>query len=207
MVLINGSNQQIGGTSLAAPLFTGFWARVQSANNNGLGFPANAIYTNAAAHPNMFHDVTTGSNGGYSAAQGWDYASGFGSLNVSNFAAVIGNGGGVTPPPPPPPPANNVLQNGVPVTGLGLTVGNSKVYTIVVPAGHSKLTIKTSGGQGDCDIYVKLGSAPTTTSYLKKSDGPTTSENISISRPAAGTYYVLLNAYATFSGVSLVASD
>ena len=207
LVLINGSNQQIGGTSLAAPLFTGFWARVQSANNNGLGFPANAIYTNAAAHPNMFHDVTTGSNGGYSAAQGWDYASGFGSLNVSNFAAVIGNGGGVTPPPPPPPPANNVLQNGVPVTGLGLTVGNSKVYTIVVPAGHSKLTIKTSGGQGDCDIYVKLGSAPTTTSYLKKSDGPTTSENISISRPAAGTYYVLLNAYATFSGVSLVASD
>ncbi|MBC3862575.1 pre-peptidase C-terminal domain-containing protein [Undibacterium jejuense] len=203
LVLVNGSNQQIGGTSLAAPLFTGFWARVQSANNNSLPFPASAIYQNAAANPSMFHDVTTGSNGGYSASSGWDYASGFGSLNVANFAAVIG--GGVTPPPPPPP--NNVLTNGVPVTGLALTSGNSKVYTFVVPAGRSSLTIKTSGGKGDADIYVKLGSAPTTTSYLKKSDGPTTTETITISRPAAGTYYVLLNAYATFSGVSLVAAD
>lgn len=200
LVLVNGSNEQVGGTSLSAPLFTGFWARVQSLNNNSLAFPAAAIYQKAAANPGMFHDITAGSNGGYSATTGWDYASGYGSLHVANFAAAIGSG---TPNPPP----NNVLKSGVPVSGLGLPTGSSKVYTIVVPAGHSNLKFKTSGGSGDCDIYVQLGSAPTTASYLKKSDGPTTSELITILSPKAGTYYLLLNSYATFSGVTLVATD
>jgi pseudomonalisin/xanthomonalisin len=201
-VLVNGASQQIGGTSLAAPIFTGFWARVQSANANGLAFPAAAIYQNAAAHPEMFHDVTTGSNGGYSAKTGWDYASGFGSLNVSNFAAVVGNN---TPPPPPPPPSN-VLSNGVPVTGLSMATSTQKVYTFSVPSGASSANFSTSGGSGDVDLYVKLGSAPTTSSYLQKSDGSTTSESIALSNPAAGTYYVLLDAYSAPSGFQVLAS-
>jgi pseudomonalisin/xanthomonalisin len=89
LVLVKGSTVQIGGTSLAAPLFTGFWARVQSMNNNALAFPATAIYQKAAGAPGMFHDVTSGSNGGYSAKTGWDYASGYGSLNIANFASGI----------------------------------------------------------------------------------------------------------------------
>jgi len=89
LVLINGSQEQIGGTSLAAPLFTGFWARVQSQNNNSLPFPAAAMYQQAAANPGMYNDITSGSNGGYNAGPGWDYASGFGSLNVANFATGI----------------------------------------------------------------------------------------------------------------------
>ncbi|AIY42130.1 putative protease [Collimonas arenae] len=202
LVLINGSQNQIGGTSLAAPLFTGFWARVQSQNNNSLPFPAAAIYQKAAANPSMFHDITSG-NQGYAAAPGWDYASGYGSLNVANFASVIGSGG-TTPPPPPP---GNVLKSGVPVTGLGLPSGSSKVFTIVVPAGRTSLTFKTSGGSGDCDIYASFGSAPTTSSYQKVSDGSTTSESITFRTPKAGTYYLLLNSYATFSGVTLVAND
>lgn len=201
LVLINGSPTQIGGTSLAAPLFTGFWARVQSANNNGLPFPAAAIYQKAAANPSMFHDITSG-NQGYAATAGWDYASGYGSLNVANFASVIGSG--TTPPPPPP---GNVLKSGVPVTGLGLPTGSSKVYTIVVPAGRTSLSFKTSGGRGDADIYVSFGSAPTTSSYQYVSDGSTTAESITIRNPKAGTYYLLLNSYATFSGVTLVAND
>jgi pseudomonalisin/xanthomonalisin len=91
LVLINGSNQQIGGTSLAAPIFTGFWARVQSMNGNTLPFPASTLYAKAAANPGMFHDVTSG-NQGYAAATGWDYASGYGSLVVSNFATVMAGG-------------------------------------------------------------------------------------------------------------------
>ena len=309
LVLVNGAIQQIGGTSLAAPLFTGFWARVQSMNGNSLPFPASKMYASAATNPSMFHDITSG-NQGYAAATGWDYASGYGSLNMANFATVMGNS---SPPPPPPPtggdvlangvqvngitlatgashmytfsvpsgatnlsfktgngtgdsdlyvkfgapptlttydfisdgsttaesisvatarvgtyyvmvygysaPSNvslvasystgssNVLSNGVPVSNLALSTGQSRVYTFTVPAGRPSVAFKTSGGTGDCDIYVKLGSAPTTSSYLAKSDGSTTTENITISTPTAGTYYLLLNAYATFSGVTLVASD
>ncbi len=92
-LVLNGSKTtQVGGTSLAAPLFTGFWARIQSKNNNSLVFPASAIYSYghvAANAKNMFHDVTSGSNGGYKAATGWDYASGFGTLDVGKFSAFI----------------------------------------------------------------------------------------------------------------------
>ena len=93
LILVKGANQQWGGTSLAAPIFAGFWARIQSINGNGLAFPASAIYAGAAAHPEWFHDVTSGSQG-YSAATGWDYASGYGSLQVGNFASGLGGGSG-----------------------------------------------------------------------------------------------------------------
>ncbi len=104
------------------------------------------------------------------------------------------------------PPSATPLTNGVPVSNLGLAKGASKLYSVAVPAGRSTLSVKTTGGTGDADLYIKLGSAPTTTSYLQKSDGSTTVESISISAPTAGTYYILLDAYAAFSGVSLTAS-
>ena len=103
LVLINGSQTQIGGTSLAAPLWAGFWTRIQAAHGNSLAFPASAIYSGAAANPGWFHDVTSG-NQGYAAATGWDYASGYGSVQIAALSASLGS----TPPPPPPagPSAN-----------------------------------------------------------------------------------------------------
>ena len=98
LVLINGSSVQIGGTSLSAPLFAGFWARIQSANGNTLPFPASTLYAGAATHSTWFHDVTSGSQG-YSAATGWDYASGYGSLQVANFATAFSSSGGGTTTP------------------------------------------------------------------------------------------------------------
>lgn len=88
LVRVNGGLQRIGGTSLAAPLFAGFWARIQSANNNTLPFPAATLYQGAASHPSWFHDVTQG-NQGYPAGVGWDYATGYGSLQVANFATAF----------------------------------------------------------------------------------------------------------------------
>ncbi len=89
LILVNGSAQQIGGTSLAAPIFTGFFARIQSAKGNTVPFPASTLYQGAASNPSWFHDITQGSNGGYSAGPGWDYVTGFGSLVVGNFATAF----------------------------------------------------------------------------------------------------------------------
>jgi subtilase family serine protease len=108
IVLINGQKYRIGGTSLAAPLFTGFWARIQSSYANALPFPAQVLYAGAAANPNWFHDVTSGSQG-YPAAVGWDYATGYGSLQVANFAAGfngVTNGGGGSGPTTTKPTAS-----------------------------------------------------------------------------------------------------
>jgi xanthomonalisin len=91
LVLVNGSNAQIGGTSLSAPIWAGFWTRIQHAHGNTLAFPASAIYSGAASHPTWFHDVTSG-NQGYAAATGWDYASGYGSVQIGNLSAGLGGG-------------------------------------------------------------------------------------------------------------------
>ncbi len=98
LVRVNGSNEQIGGTSLSAPLFAGFWTRIQAAHGNTLAFPAQVLYQGAASHPTWFHDVTSGSNGGYSAKTGWDYTTGYGSLQVANFSTAFDTqqGGGPT---------------------------------------------------------------------------------------------------------------
>ncbi|WP_321819207.1 MULTISPECIES: S53 family peptidase [unclassified Burkholderia] len=82
-----------GGTSLAAPIFTGIWARLQSANNNALGFPASSIYKYFPSNAALLHDVTSGNNGsgtyGYKAKAGWDATTGFGSVNISKLNAFI----------------------------------------------------------------------------------------------------------------------
>jgi pseudomonalisin/xanthomonalisin len=96
--LVTGfGGETIGGTSLAAPLFTGFWARLQSAHGNSLPFAASAIYStavNTSAYAADFHDVTQGCNQielapCFEATTGWDKASGFGSLNVAPFSESL----------------------------------------------------------------------------------------------------------------------
>lgn len=101
LIIDAGSSEQVGGTSLAAPLSTGSWARIQSAHGNGLGFAAPVIYAAAASTPAAFHDVTSGCNNGtnlldtllstllgqkdYCAKAGFDSVTGFGSLDVAKL--------------------------------------------------------------------------------------------------------------------------
>lgn len=82
IVTVNGSSAQIGGTSLAAPLFTGAWARIESSHGNALGFAAPLIYAAYGRSHTPFHDVTSGSNGSYVGKAGWDYPTGFGSFDI-----------------------------------------------------------------------------------------------------------------------------
>jgi hypothetical protein len=98
------------------------------------------------------------------------------------------------------------LTNGQTVTGLGASTGNWLYYKIAVPSGQTQLQVKTTGGSGDLDLYVKLGGTPTTSSYTGKSEGSTSTETVTISSPSAGDYYIGLYAYSTFSSVSLTAT-
>lgn len=102
--------------------------------------------------------------------------------------------------------SSSVLQNGVPVTGLGGAAGVERRYTMSVPSGASNLVFQTSGGSGDADLYVRLGTAPTTTTYDCRSNGATNAESCSFATPGAGTWHVLVRMYNTVSGVSLVGS-
>jgi pseudolysin/vibriolysin len=97
-----------------------------------------------------------------------------------------------------------VLCSGVAVALASQSTGTvSPNYTMVVPAGKTSVVFTISGGTGDADLYVKLGSAPTTTSYTCRPYLTGNNETCTISNPTAGTYYVNVRAYAAYSGVSL----
>ena len=104
------------------------------------------------------------------------------------------------------PPAGTVLQNGVPVTGLAAAKGGKLGYTIEVPAGKSQLVVASSGGSGDADLYVKFGSAPTSTSYDCRPYKSGNTETCTLNAPKAGTWHVQLSGFNAFSGVTLKAS-
>ena len=93
LFIVNGTQTSNGGTSLASPLFVGAWARLESAHHNRLGFPAAWLYSHGPTPSgSLFHDVTSGSNGDFSAGPGWDYTTGFGSLNVAGVNAALSTG-------------------------------------------------------------------------------------------------------------------
>jgi endonuclease I len=114
-----------------------------------------------------------------------------------NFSFTIA---GSTPPP------TTVLQNGVAVTGIGGAANVEKRYTMTVPTGASNLVFTTSGGTGDADLYVKFGTAPTTTSYDCRPYATGNAESCPFPTPGAGTWHVMVRMYNTVSGVSLVGS-
>lgn len=99
---------------------------------------------------------------------------------------------------------SSVLQKGVPVTGLAATSGNSLAYTIEVPTGASNLVVSTSGSSGDADLYLRRGSAPTTSTYDCRSYSNGSNESCTVASPASGTWHVMVRAYTSFSGLSLV---
>lgn len=109
-VVYNTSSTGVfGGTSCAAPLWAGFTALVnQQAAANGqspVGFINPAIYAigKGASYTSDFHDITTGnnitsqSNGKFSAVTGYDLCTGWGPPNgASLINALAGSGGGGT---------------------------------------------------------------------------------------------------------------
>jgi len=285
----------VGGTSLASPLFVGLWARIESANNNAIGFPGSNFYQafSNTSNASLLHDVTSGNNGyngyGYAAASGWDEATGFGSFDAGKLNTYAQSnwvsGGGTTTNVPPvanfsdttsgltatftdsstdsdggiasrswnfgdgststtTSPSHTYsaagtysvaltvtdnagatntktqsvtvssgstggLQNGVALTGLSGAKSAKLNYTVNIPAGASNLTIAITGStsaSNDADLYVKFGSAPTTSSYDCRPYKTGSNESCTVSSPQAGTYYIMLNGYTAFSGVSLKAT-
>lgn len=98
------------------------------------------------------------------------------------------------------------LVKGVPAGNLSAAVDNLKHFYIDVPSGQTNLTIKTSGGSGDVDLYVRRGSLPTTSAYDCAPYLTGNTESCSITNPNAGRYYATLYAFTAYSGVSLQAS-
>lgn len=99
--------------------------------------------------------------------------------------------------------AQTTLSNNALVTGLSGASGSQKSYKITVPSGQSQLTISISGGSGDCDLYVKRGSAPSKSSWSYRPYLAANNETVTVNNPAAGDWFIMLNGYVAYSGVRL----
>ena len=90
-IYTGGSWAQIGGTSAAAPNWAAFTAvydqYAAAKGKSALGFANSSIYAIATGsnHGRDFHDVTSGSNGAFSAGSGYDQVTGWGSYDGGNF--------------------------------------------------------------------------------------------------------------------------
>lgn len=80
----------IGGTSIAAPQWTGFAAMVNAARQNK-SLNLHDIYLNISDTEKVscFNDVVSGSNGAYSATKGWDAVTGWGSMKADALLKVL----------------------------------------------------------------------------------------------------------------------
>ncbi|HUS65469.1 MAG TPA: pre-peptidase C-terminal domain-containing protein [Kofleriaceae bacterium] len=113
--------------------------------------------------------------------------------SVSHAVTVSTGGGG------------SALESGVPRTGLAGATGAELHFTIDVPAGATSLTVSTSGGTGDGDLYVRRAGPPTVDAWDQRPYKSGNAETVSISSPAAGRYYVMVRGYQAFSGLTLEA--
>lgn len=88
--------------------------------------------------------------------------------------------------------------NSVSISGSS---GDELYFSIQVPSG-AELTVNTSGGSGDADLYTRFGALPTTSNYDCRPYANGNNESCSDTN-SAGTYYIMVRGYSSFSGVTL----
>jgi len=86
-VRVDGSNTVIGGTSAVAPLWAGLIARINANRSSAVGYLNPLLYKSSGG----LNDITTGNNGDYQAAHGWDACTGLGSPNGAKLLASLGH--------------------------------------------------------------------------------------------------------------------
>lgn len=99
-----------------------------------------------------------------------------------------------------------LITSGTPSTGISGSRRSLKLYRIVVPSGATGLEVTTTGGTGDVDLYLRYGAVPTLTQSDCASEGDTNEEGCLESTVAAGDWYILLEGFEAYSGVTLTAT-
>jgi len=94
-ILVDGQSMVIGGTSAVAPLWSGLIALLNEKLGKPLGFLQPTLY-GLPQTAGALHDITVGSNGAFSAAPGWDAATGLGSPSGENLLQALSGAGSIT---------------------------------------------------------------------------------------------------------------
>jgi len=76
-------------------------------------------------------------------------------------------------------------------------------YTHYMPDGYENMTVTTSGGLGDADLYVRHGDLPTSTTYDCRPYLKGNNESCTFDSPAQGIWYIYIYGYQATTGVTL----
>lgn len=93
-IVFKGSTQIAGGTSLGAPAWAAIWTLVRAdaaRSGKSVGAAPSYLYRigNSSAYGQAFTDITSGTNGIYSARVGWDAVTGWGTPQVGGLATAV----------------------------------------------------------------------------------------------------------------------
>lgn len=113
--------------------------------------------------------------------------------------------------------AQRFLPEGIPVSSLanGSTLfslaganGSWLYYRLSVPTGASSLNVSISSttGTGDADLYLRYGALPSLASWDASPYLAGSNEAIVWSSPAAGDWFIGVNAFSAYSGLTLQVS-
>ena len=97
------------------------------------------------------------------------------------------------------------LSNGVAVSIASLEQDYSRDFRIPLPAGQTNLTVRLSGGTGDSDLYIARGYIPGP-DYDYTSQNAGNNETNLVADPAAGDWFIKVNAYETSANLTLRAT-
>lgn len=95
------------------------------------------------------------------------------------------------------------IQPGRTAGPLAADRDENRMFRLYVPAGSPELFLRTDGGEGDCDVYLRHGQPPSRTQYDSRSHGRSTREDILLRNPEPGWWYVQLRAHRRYEGVYL----
>lgn len=114
----------------------------------------------------------------------------FAGVNLTgSFTENSGGGGGL--------PAINQTRN------FDVASAQWQHYDQALQAGYASFDVNMSGGSGDADLYVRVGSQPTTSAYDCRPYRNGNNETCSFTNPAAGTWHIGARGYSAASGVSV----
>ena len=165
-VFIDGQSAAYFGTSLSAPIWAGLTA-ILNQGRAGYSLPPLGLlgpWIYRLIGTSAFQDITTGSNGAYSAGPGYDLCTGVGTPNVTNLLAQIDEEISSSGPP------SNPVNLGATVT-MSATPQLAATYqwqlgSVDIPgATSSSYTILSATGANSGAYFVRITSALGTFTY------------------------------------------
>jgi serine protease len=181
----NGGYNSISGTSMASPHVAGVAALVWSNHPQCTAAQIRSALNRTAQDRGTAGRDTSFGFGIVQAKAAVD------DIATKGCSGTGGGGGGTTPP-----------TGGATFPNLAGTAGQWLRSSYTLPAGLSSVTFRIAGGTGDADLYVRQGTAPSTTAYTCRPYLNGNNEVCTINNPQAGVWHIGILGYSAFSGVT-----